>query len=133
MASRKINDCAPELQDLARLFAVRMAEQGIPFMFTCTRRTQQEQDDLWAQGRTKPGKVVTWTRKSKHIDGNAFDIAILKNGKPTWDLKTSVDGDSVADYIEAGEIGESVGLKWGGRFKDRFGDSCPDFPHFEIA
>ena len=32
-------------------------------------RTQAEQDEKYAQGRTKPGPVVTWTRHSKHIPG----------------------------------------------------------------
>ena len=38
-------------------------------------RTIQRQLDLYAQGRTKPGKVVTWTMNSKHIDGLAVDLA----------------------------------------------------------
>ena len=38
-------------------------------------RTIQRQRDLYAQGRTKPGKVVTWTMNSKHIDGLAVDLA----------------------------------------------------------
>jgi peptidoglycan L-alanyl-D-glutamate endopeptidase CwlK len=81
---------------------------------------------------------VTWTLSSKHIidleDGDpnndksrAFDIAILKDGKATWDVKVNVNKNSEPDYLEAGKIGESVGLKWGGRFKS------PDYPHFELA
>ena len=38
-------------------------------------RTPQRQRDLYAQGRTKPGKIVTWTMNSKHIDGLAVDLA----------------------------------------------------------
>ncbi|HOL44530.1 MAG TPA: M15 family metallopeptidase [Methanothrix sp.] len=126
MASRRINDCCEELQLKFAAFAVKMAEAGIPFMLTCTLRTQAEQDALYAQGRTKPGPIVTWTRKSKHIEGRAFDIAILRDGKPCWDVKADVNQDSVPDYIQAGEIGESVGLIWGGRWKK------PDYPHFEV-
>jgi peptidoglycan L-alanyl-D-glutamate endopeptidase CwlK len=81
---------------------------------------------------------VTWTFASKHIvdleDGNldndksrAFDIAITKDGKAIWDVKVNVNKNDEPDYIEAGKIGESVGLKWGGRFKS------PDYPHFELA
>lgn len=125
--SRKIEDCTPELIEKYELFAGKMAEAGIDFMLTCARRTQAEQDALYAQGRTTPGKIVTWTRKSNHSEGRAFDIAIVKDGKPVWDLKVSVDGDDIPDYQQAGEIGESVGLKWGGRWKK------PDYPHFEVA
>jgi len=126
MASRKIADCIPEIQEKFAAFAVKMAEAGIPFMLTCTKRTQEEQDALYAQGRTAPGRVVTWTRKSKHIEGRAFDIAILKDGKPVWDLKADINDDHIPDYDQAGEIGESVGLRWGGRFKN------PDRPHYEV-
>ena len=80
---------------------------------------------------------VTWTLNSKHIinldDGNlendkskAFDIVLLKFGKPHWDIKVSVNQNEIPDYNEAGKVGESVGLKWGGRFKKS------DMPHFEI-
>jgi peptidoglycan L-alanyl-D-glutamate endopeptidase CwlK len=79
---------------------------------------------------------VTWTLQSKHLidldDGNpdndksrAFDFAIAPGGKPVWDLKVDVNKDNEPDYIEAGKIGESVGLRWGGRFK------TPDMSHFE--
>lgn len=41
-------------------------------------RSQKNQDDLYAQGRNgNPGKIVTWTRKSKHIGGRAIDIISL--------------------------------------------------------
>ena len=79
---------------------------------------------------------VTWTLESKHLidldddtPGNdqsrAFDIAIVKNGRPVWDIKVDVNDDHKSDYEQAGMIGESVGLRWGGRFKR------PDMPHFE--
>jgi len=81
---------------------------------------------------------VTWTLNSKHITNmfdkdlnndksRAFDIAILnKQGQVVWDLKVSVGGSDIPDYDEAGQIGENVGLIWGGRW------GTPDRPHFEI-
>lgn len=82
-------------------------------------------------------KKVTWTLASKHIvdldDGNpdndkarAFDIAIEKKGQPSWDLKADVNENDIPDYEEAGRIGESIGLRWGGRFRK------PDYVHFEL-
>jgi len=83
---------------------------------------------------------VTWTLKSKHlidlddniIDNNlskAFDIVILDgNKKPSWDIKIDVNKDLLPDYIQAGKIGVSVGLIWGGNFKP-----SPDYPHFQIG
>jgi peptidoglycan L-alanyl-D-glutamate endopeptidase CwlK len=104
-----------------------MDAAGIPFMFTCTYRSQEEQDALYAQGRTKPGPVVTWTRHSKHSERTAFDIAIVRDGKPVWDVKVDVDNDHVPDYLEAAKIGEEVGLLAGARWKK------PDYPHFQEA
>ena len=115
--SRDPKQLTPGMYEKYIAFDKKMGEADIDYILTCTRRTQAEQDALYAQGRTKPGNIVTWTRKSKHIDGTAFDIAILKNGKITW---------NPGDYTKAGEIGRAVGLVWGGDFK-----TSKDRPHFE--
>ncbi|MBI4621058.1 MAG: M15 family metallopeptidase [Desulfobacterales bacterium] len=164
MASRKIEDCVPELQEKYWLFKEKMDNAGIPFILTCTARTIREQMALYAQGRESLDHVnalrkiaglgsiphdrnvfkVTWTLKSNHIidldDGKpdndkarAFDIVILGGKRqPTWDIKTDVNENEITDYEEAGKIGESVSLKWGGRFKNSKGQSRPDYPHFEV-
>ena len=106
------------MQVLAIQFKEEMEKAGIPFIFTCTYRSQEEQNELYAQGRTKPGSIVTWTLKSKHILREAFDIAVLKNGKITWYAN---------DYKIPGEIGTKIGLNWGGNWKKK------DYPHFEYA
>jgi peptidoglycan L-alanyl-D-glutamate endopeptidase CwlK len=117
MSSRSIEDLTPETQELYNKFAVIMKSKGINYIVTCTFRSQDEQNSLFEQGRTKPGQIVTWARKSRHTDREAFDIAILKNGKISW---------NVDDYLEAGKIGRAVGLVWGGDFK-----TSKDRPHFE--
>lgn len=80
---------------------------------------------------------VTWTLNSLHVirldDQNplnnlssAFDIVLYdSNGRATYDIKVDANQSSGPDYDEAGAIGESVGLRWGGRFKN------PDKPHFQ--
>jgi peptidoglycan L-alanyl-D-glutamate endopeptidase CwlK len=130
--SRKIEDLVPEMQAKAREFAGRMAEIGVPWMLTSTYRSQADQDALWRIGRSEPGQRVTWTKISRHTGRTAFDIAILKDGKPCWDVKASVNEDDTPDYLEAGQIGESIGLIWGGRFKRQDGAPIPDYPHFEL-
>lgn len=157
MASRRIEDCVPELQEKYKAFAVGMDAAGIPYMITCTARRVREQIALYAQGREKLDHVnalrklagmapitwqenarkVTWTLASNHLidldDNNpdndhsrAFDIAIMRDGRPTWDLKVNINANDIPDYDEAGRIGEAVGLRWGGRFPS------PDRPHFEV-
>ena len=81
---------------------------------------------------------VTSTLQSKHLvdledpittndKSSAFDIAILKNGKATWDLKINVNNNEIPDYMEAGKIGQSVGLIWGGSWIN-----FKDYPHFQL-
>lgn len=125
MPSRLVIDLDKKVQPLAMLFATRMAERGVPFMFTSTLRTLEEQEALFQIGRRGvPGeRPVTWTMKSKHLQGLAFDIAILSDGKPTWNVKVDVNKDGISDYVNAGHIGKSCGLFWGGDFGD--------LPHFE--
>lgn len=116
--SRDIKELIPEMQELYAAFNEQMEFAGIPYIVTQTRRTPEEQAALYAQGRTKPGRIVTWTLKSKHIEGKAFDIAILDGkGKPTWDTKL---------YLKPGAIGEEVGLEWGGSWQKK------DYPHFQL-
>ena len=64
----------------------------------------------------------------------AVDFAIIKNNSSvTWDLKADVNADSIPDYEEIGKIGESVGLTWGGRFKNSKGEPQPDCPHLQVG
>lgn len=124
--SRKLEDLTKETLEKYFQFNFKMKEANIDFIVTATLRTKEEQYALYCQGRTTPGKIVTWTLNSRHLKGTAFDIAILVSGKILWNPDLDVDKDGVPEYTEAGLIGESVGLKWGGRFKN------PDAPHFEL-
>ena len=151
MASTKITDLTPNMQLLYKKFAKAMAKAGLAFKLTCTARNINEQIALYAQGRETLEKTnslrkkaglppitavenkrkVTWTLKSKHIvdevvtKASAFDIVLLKDGRPHWDIKVNVNKNLVPDYKEAADIGVSVGLKAGAYFK------TPDFPHYE--
>ena len=138
--SRNILDLTPDTQILYRQFKEGMDAAGIDFILTCTLRTAAEQLELYRKGReyregkwitVDKKKCVTWTLNSRHLKGTAFDICILVNGKLLWNPGLDADGDGVPEYTEAGIIGEKVGLKWGGRFKDKNGNPNPDAPHFQ--
>lgn len=83
-------------------------------------RTIEEQNALYAKGRTAPGSIVTNAKggKSYHNYGLAFDICILKDGKVSW-VVDAYWKDVVATF-------KAAGWKWGGDFK-----SIKDNPHFE--
>jgi peptidoglycan L-alanyl-D-glutamate endopeptidase CwlK len=119
ISSRKIEDLIPELQELYKQFKATMTTEEQDFIVTSTYRDQECQDKLFAQGRTQTGVVVTWAKHSKHTDREAFDIAMLKNGKITWVTK---------DYLKAVEIGLSVGLDAGGAWLTK-----KDYPHFQYV
>lgn len=126
MATRDIKDAVPQLQ--VAYEAAKKEYQTLyptapqPFL-TCVYRSNDEQTQLYAQGRTTKGKIVTNAKagQSKHnkIPSEAFDIGFITLGKKlSWDLK---------HFKNFASIIKLKGVKWGGDFK-----SIPDAPHFEI-
>lgn len=92
-------------------------------------RTIAEQDALFAQGRTKPGKKVTNAKggQSIHNYGLAVDIVLIINGKTaSWDTKADFDKDGQADWMEVVHIFKQAGYTWGGDWR-----TFKDMPHFE--
>mgnify|MGYP001810105692 CR=1 FL=1 len=68
---------APALRGkLDRVIERMQREFGHDVRIVEGRRSQARQDALFAQGRTAPGPVVTWTRDSAHLDGEAVDVMI---------------------------------------------------------
>ena len=97
--------------------------------FTHVLRTKKEQDELYAIGRTKAGKIVTNARGgySYHNYGLAVDICLIIDGKTAvWDAKTDFDLDGISDWMEIVRIFKAYGWEWGGDWR-RF----PDLPHFQ--
>lgn len=96
--------------------------------FAYTLRTFAEQDALYAQGRTKPGKIVTKAKGglSYHNYGLALDIVLIIDGKEaSWDEKSDFDGDRISDWQEVVTIFKQHGWEWGGDWTFR------DAPHFQ--
>jgi peptidoglycan L-alanyl-D-glutamate endopeptidase CwlK len=103
--------------------------------FSHVLRTKAEQDELYAQGRTKPGKIVTWAKglASYHNYGLAVDIVLLLdiNGdgikEVSWDTVKDFDGDHVSDWREIVNIFIKYGWTWGGNWNSPKTDN----PHFQ--
>ena len=141
--SRRLDDLVPEMRLKAFELIARCAEQGIPMMIIDTLRTQQEQEANIKNG-------VSWTKNSKHLpldihlpicpatfggvhnpvtctfgQARAIDICPYSIFNLDGPDKLKWDADSpVWDTI--GRIGESLGLRWGGRWTKR------DMGHFEL-
>lgn len=97
--------------------------------FSQTLRTYEEQNTLYAQGRTTKGKIVTNAKggSSYHQFGLAIDVVLIIDGKTaSWDTKTDFDKDGKSDWMEVVSIFKKHGWEWGGDFK-----SIKDYPHFQ--
>jgi len=124
--SRKIEDLHPKVADVCRKFMAACEAQDIDLVITSTYRDAESQNALYAQGRTKPGRIVTNAKagQSWHNWKCAIDVVPLRNGKPVW----GTVGKDLELWNKVGAIGESVGLEWAGRWK-RF----REFPHFQLT
>lgn len=110
-SARYISTLQPYLRPYAEYLVVAFNDAGWPLIVTSGRRSSSRQAELIRAGYT------TATR-SRHLTGDAFDVG-LRGYKwrdvPEW----------VWDIV--GEYGESLGLRWGGRF------TTPDPIHFDTG
>lgn len=108
--SRDLKDLHPKVAALAQQFIARCKAKGIDILITSTYRDSESQNALYAQGRTKPGRVVTNAKagESWHNWRCAFDFVPITNGKAQW--------EDTATFERCGKIAESLGLEWAGRW-----------------
>lgn len=102
-------------------------------------RTPERQRELYAQGRTKPGKIVTWTLKSNHFKnqrtgyGHAIDVYPYPLD---WDdPKMTEKQRAIAKAMFKAADDLDIPIRWGadwdmdGNYGER-GEG--DSPHFEL-
>lgn len=120
---RDITLCHPRLQMLAAEMQEECKKQNLQIRIGETLRTVAEQDALYAQGRTRPGNIVTnapgRSYSSYHQWGTAFDI--YRNDG------TGAYNEANRFFERVGAVGVAVGLEWGGNWK-----SIVDKPHFQL-
>lgn len=131
MSSRKITDCHPLLQPMVHDFMRKCEMAGVDILITCTWRSPEEQDELYAQGRTKPGHIVTNARagQSAHnavLNGLpaalAIDVVPLRLGKPVW----GTGGDDLVLWQKVIKAGEDAGLESASRWT-----KMREYPHLQ--
>jgi peptidoglycan L-alanyl-D-glutamate endopeptidase CwlK len=111
---RDVSELRPGAREACEAFLKECQAAGLDVFLTETYRSQERQDELYAQGRTKPGKVVTWTKRSKHTERCAWDVSFKSTGY-----------DELGKFYDAGRIADALGIEWGGNWK------TPDRPHFQ--
>lgn len=101
---------------LVKVMREAIVNSPYDFIITCGLRTLEQQKVLVATGKSR-------TLKSKHLTGDAVDIAVLVDGKVSWDLKYYRE---VADHVK--KIAKSLGVRvtWGGDW------GFVDGPHFQL-
>ncbi len=110
----------PLFREFLRRIAPVLASRGVVAKVISGTRTYAEQDELYAQGRTKPGRIVTKARGgySNHNFGVAIDIGLFRGGDYLEDSPL---------YKEIAPFAKYIGLEWGGDWK-----SMKDEPHYEV-
>ena len=126
MASRDLADLILVVADKARAHIAACKDEGIDLLITCTYRSPEEQDKLYAQGRTTPGNIVTNAKggESFHNYRIAYDVVPIRNGKPVW----GTTGDDGKLWATVGALGKAQGLEWAGEWK-----IFKEFPHFQFT
>jgi peptidoglycan LD-endopeptidase CwlK len=114
-----LKNIKPELKKKMEMAQRAWSAAGLNVIITQGYRTPEYQNSLYAQGRTKPGKIITNAtgRTSLHCQGKAFDVAFIDGKKVTYN----------GDWKKLGELGIKCGLDWGGAWK-----GFVDKPHFQI-
>lgn len=120
---RNIKDLHPTLQNKIAELKKLCEANGLEIGIGECLRTKEEQDTLYAKGRTIPGSVVTSakgsTYSSMHQWGVAFDF-YRNDGKGAYE-------DRDGFFKKVGKLGKSIGLEWGGDWKRPV-----DKPHFQL-
>ena len=119
-SEKTIATLQPEVRPYARALVLKAAAAGITIKVISGLRTYDEQNALHAQGRSKPGRIVTNARGgySNHNFGIAFDIGIFDGAKYIPESPR---------YKAVGAMGVELGLEWGGNWT-----SIKDEPHFQL-
>jgi peptidoglycan L-alanyl-D-glutamate endopeptidase CwlK len=120
--SRSIHELTAEARTRCGLFLKICKLLGYNTFLTSTYRDKEFQDQLYEQGRTTPGKIVTNARggQSAHQYRIAWDVAFRPEDEPGG---CTYEGD----WDALGVIAEMMNLDWGGnnlKFKDK--------PHFQL-
>lgn len=117
-----INLLLPKVRQMTEVFLNKCKSQGIDIVITSTYRSIEEQDRLYAQGRTTAGNVVTNAKggTSWHNWRCAVDFCPVKNGVAQWNDK--------ALFMKIANIGVSCGFESGA-----YWTSFLDLPHLQYT
>ncbi|MCD9188257.1 MAG: peptidoglycan-binding protein [Pyrinomonadaceae bacterium] len=118
--AEKLKKVHPELASRITKLIAALGNLGLTVVVTDGLRTFDEQNKLFAKGRTAPGQIVTKARggQSNHNYGLAVDLCPFENGRLNY--------DNLQNFNLIGREAKKLGLEWGGDWK------FTDKPHVQL-
>ena len=123
----RLRGCHPELRQRVIGLIKDLEAEGLDVVLTQGVRTVAQQQALYAQGRSKPGKIITncdgLVKVSNHqpkADGYGYAVDVAwrtSRGEISWE----------GPWETLGSLAAAHGLTWGGTW-----GSFPDRPHLEL-
>lgn len=118
----KLDGLHPSVRKATEQLLAICEQKGIDMIITHGLRTIDEQNALYAKGRTAPGSIVTNAKggTSYHNYGLAIDYCLIKDGKALWVVNE--------DWRAVASEAKKLGFEWGGDWK-----SFRDYPHLQMT
>lgn len=120
LSSRDISLLRPDVAENCRILIALAKKAGRSVLVTETVRDDEYQAYLYAQGRTRPGSIITNSPVPTFHSvkaGLAFDVCQNVKGR---------EYNDEGFWEIVGAIGKKIGFTWGGDWK-----SLVDKPHFQ--
>lgn len=121
--SKNINELHPRMQEKINELKKLCQSKGLSIEIAECFRTVEEQDALYAKGRTAPGSIVTNAKGTSYNSQHQWGIAAdfyRNDGKGAYNEENNF-------FETVGVIAKSLGLGWGGEWK-----SLRDLPHLYL-
>lgn len=121
LSEKRLSTCHEDIQTI-----MRTVIQDYDFTIICGHRTEDEQNKLYAQGRTEPGKIVTNAKWPDSMHNTTPSIAVDIAPYP-------LDWENLDRFHElAGRVLEvaallDIPIEWGGHWT-----RLKDYPHFQL-
>ncbi|QOV13288.1 M15 family metallopeptidase [Viridibacillus arvi] len=126
-----LTELHPIVKENKNILLKKAAEIDIDVIITEGLRPFEKQDELYNQGRSTKGNIVTYSKggESFHNYGLAFDYAIKNaNGGIEWDIEYDGNHNGESDWFEVAKLAKELGFEWGGDWR-----KFKDYPHLQMT
>lgn len=142
LSKRSLDNLVGVHPNLVKVIKAAIVDSPVDFTIVCGLRTTKQQQEIFAQGRTKPGMKVTNADGVKNLsnhqdeaDGKKDGLGVAVDLYPFYLGKVQVNHEDtiknlklIAVHIKA--TGAKMGIKivWGGDWRSPY-----DPPHFQLG